>query len=70
MFSNIPSEIYGIPVWIVLLIVAALLLFFLKISGDSVNQQRYQTTRLFLYIAVILILIVGAADFLRWAQIL
>jgi len=69
MFTNIPSEIYGIPVWIVLLVVAGFLLFFLKISGDSVNQQRYPTTRLFLYIAVILILVAGVADFLRWAQI-
>jgi len=69
MFTNIPSEIYGIPVWIVLLVIAGFLLFFLKISGDSVNQQRYPTTRLFLYIAVILILVAGAADFLRWAQI-
>ena len=70
MFSNIPSEIYGIPVWIVLLVVAGFLLFFLKISGDSVNQPRYPTTRLFLYIAVILILVAGVADFLRWAQVL
>jgi len=44
------------------------MLFFLKISGDSTNQDRYPTTRLFLFIATILVAIAGVADFVRWAN--
>jgi hypothetical protein len=68
MFQNIPSEIAGIPVWVFLFVIAGFILFFLKVSGDSVNQDRYPTTRLFLFIASILVTIAGVADFVRWAN--
>ena len=68
MNVTIPSESAGIPVWAILFIVAGFMLFFLKISGDSTNQDRYPTTRLFLFIATILIAIAGIADFVRWAN--
>jgi hypothetical protein len=69
MLSSIPSEIVGIPLWVFLFVVAGFLLFFFKISGDSVNQDRYPTARLFLFIATILIAIAGVADFVRWADV-
>ena len=66
---SLPTEIAGIPVWAILFAVAGLLLFFLKISGDSTNQDRYPTMKLFLFIATIFIVIVGIADFGRWANV-
>lgn len=66
MFSSIPSEIAGIPTWVFLFIVTGLMLFFLKMSSDSTNQDRYPTTKLFLYIVTIFIAIAGVADFVRW----
>lgn len=69
MFFSIPSEIAGIPVWVFLFVIAGFMLFFLKVSSDSVNQDRYPTTRLFLFIATILVAIAGIADFVRWANV-
>jgi hypothetical protein len=63
----LPTQIGGIPVWAILFVIAGILLFFLKTSGGSTNQDRYPTTRLFLYIAVIFIFVVGLFDFGRWA---
>jgi cytochrome c oxidase assembly factor CtaG len=66
---SLPTHIAGIPLWAILFGVALLILFFLKISADSTNQDRYPTTKLFVYIATILIAVVGIVDFIRWADL-
>ena len=66
---SLPTHIAGIPLWAVVFGVTALILFFLKISADSTNQDRYPTTKLFVYIATILIAVVGIVDFIRWADL-
>ena len=65
----LPTHVAGIPLWAVIFGVTALLLFFLKISSDGTNQDRYPTAKLFLYIGTILIALVGVADFIRWANL-
>ena len=67
--ASLPTHIAGIPLWAILFGVALLILFFLKISADSTNQDRYPTTKLFVYIATILIAVVGIVDFIRWADL-
>jgi hypothetical protein len=66
---SLPSHIGGIPLWGILLAIAGILLFFLKMSAGSTDQDRYPTTRLFLYIAAIFIAVVGFADLVRWADV-
>lgn len=69
MLSSLPSHIAGIPLWVILFVVAGLIFFFLRMSGESARQDRYPTTKLFLYIGVIFIAVVGVADLIRWANL-
>ena len=67
--SSLPTHIAGIPLWAVLFGVTGLILFFLKISADPTSQDRYPTTRLFLYIGTTFVALVGVFDFIRWANL-
>ena len=58
----------GMPLWLILFFVAGFLLFGVKISGESANQDKYSKVRLFLLLAVVLFAIAGIADFVRWAR--
>jgi hypothetical protein len=49
--------------------IAGIMIFFLRMSGGSTDQDRYPTARLFLYIAAIFIAVVGFADLVRWADL-
>ena len=69
MLPSLPTHIAGIPLWVILFAVTGLLLFFLKISAETVNQDRYPTTRLFLYIGTTFIALVGVVDLIRWANL-
>jgi len=64
-----PTHLAGIPIWAILLGVAGLLFFFLKMSGESTNQDRYPTTKLFLWIGTIFVAAVGVVDLIRWANL-
>jgi len=65
----LPTHVYGIPLWAILFGATALILFTLKVTGESTSQDRYPTTRLFLYIGTIFIAIAGVADLIRWANL-
>jgi len=67
--SSMPTHLAGIPIWAILLGVAGLLFFFLKMSGESTNQDRYPTTKLFLWIGTIFVAAVGVVDLIRWANL-
>ena len=67
--SSLPTHVAGIPLWVVLFAATGLILFLLKMSGESTTQDRYPTTRLFVYIGTILVAIVGVVDFIRWADL-
>jgi hypothetical protein len=67
--TSLPTHIAGIPVWAILLGVAGLLFFFLKMSGESTNQDRYPTTKLFLWIGTIIVAAIGVVDLIRWANL-
>jgi hypothetical protein len=69
MLPSLPTHIAGIPLWAVLFVVTGIILFFLKMSGESTNQDRYPTTKLFIYIGAIFVAIVGIVDFIRWADL-
>jgi hypothetical protein len=69
MLPSLPTHVYGIPLWAILFGVAGLILFFLKMSTESANQDRYPTTKLFLYIGVSFVGVVGVVDFIRWANL-
>jgi len=66
---SLPIQIGGIPLWGVLLAIAGIMIFFLRMYGGSTDQDRYPTARLFLYIAAIFIAVVGFADLIRWANL-
>ena len=67
--ASLPTHIAGIPLWAILFGVTGLIFFFLKVSADSTNQDRYPTIKLFVYIATIFIAVVGVVDFIRWADL-
>ena len=69
MLSSLPTHVYGIPLWGILFGATALILFFLKMTGETTTQDRYPTMRLFLYIGTIFVAIAGVADFIRWADL-
>ena len=69
MLSSLPTHVYGVPLWVLLFIAAGLILFFLRMSGESARQDRYPTTTLFMYIGVIFIAVVGVVDLIRWANL-
>ena len=65
---SIPTELAGIPVWLVLFFVAGFLLFFFKIAGKPSEREELSKLRLFFLIATILFAIAGIADFVVWAN--
>lgn len=69
MLPSLPTHIAGIPLWAILFVVAGIIWFFLKMSGESARQDRYPTVKLFLYIGVIFIAAVGVIDLIRWANL-
>jgi len=66
---SFPTHLAGIPLWAILLGIAGLTLFFLKVSGESTRQDRYPTAKLFVYIITIFVGVVGLIDFIRWANL-
>jgi len=66
---SFPTHLAGIPLWGILLGIVGLTLFFLKVSGESTNQDRYPTAKLFAYIIAIFFGVVGLIDFIRWANL-
>jgi len=67
--SSLPTHIAGIPLWAILLGTSGLIFFLLRISGETANQDRYPTARLFLYIGIIFVAAVGVVDLIRWANL-
>jgi len=67
--SALPTHIAGIPLWVILFGVTGLIFFFLKMSGESSRQDRYPTSKLFVYIGAIFVAVVGIVDFIRWANL-
>jgi len=59
-----------IPLWLVLFIIAGLLLFFFKISGDRLSHceepPKSFYVRLFLFIAFLFFAVAGIAAFAKW----
>jgi len=68
VMRSIPTELAGIPVWLVLFVVAGFLLFFFKIAGNPSEREELSKLRLFFLIATILFAIAGIADFVIWAS--
>ena len=68
MRSAIPTELAGIPVWLVLFVAAGFLLFFFKIAGNPSQDEKLSTLRLFFLIATILFALSGIADFVIWVN--
>jgi len=65
---SIPTELSGIPVWLILFAAAGFLLFFFKIAGNPAEREQLSKLRLFFLIATILFAIAGVADFVIWAS--
>jgi len=66
--QSIPTELAGVPVWLILFAAAGFLLFFFKIAGNPAESERLSKLRLFFLIATILFAIAGVADFVIWAS--
>jgi len=64
----IPTELAGVPVWLLLFVIAGFLLFFFKIAGNPSQNEELSKLRLFFLIASILLAIAGIADFFTWAM--
>jgi len=68
MFSD--SE--GIPLWLILFVVAGLLLFLLKISAEDTHPENEKpwsgSLRLFLAISLGLVTIAGIIHFVMWVR--
>jgi hypothetical protein len=65
---SIPTEFAGIPVWLILFIVAGFLLFFFKVAGNPQNRDELSKLRVFFLIATLLFAVAGIADFIVWAK--
>jgi len=65
---SIPTEFAGIPVWLILFIVAGFLLFFFKVAGNPQNREELSKLRVFFLIATLLFAVAGIADFIVWAK--
>lgn len=63
----IPTELAGIPIWLILFVAAGFLLFLFKIAGNPHDREELSKLRLFFLIATILFAIAGVADFVVWA---
>jgi len=72
MHLSIPTEFVGIPVWLILLIVAGFLLFLFKVAGNPQdrpqNDEELSKLRVFFLIATLLFAAAGIADFVVWAS--
>lgn len=68
MRLSIPTEFAGIPVWLILFIVAGFLLFFFKVAGNPQNRDELSKLRVFFLIATLLFAVAGIADFIVWAK--
>jgi hypothetical protein len=64
----VPTEFAGIPVWLILCIVAGVLLFFFKVAGSPQSREQLSKLRLFLLIATLLFAVAGIADFVIWVN--
>jgi hypothetical protein len=68
---SIPTEFAGIPVWLILFIVAGFLLFLFKVAGNPQdrpqNSEELSSLRIFFLIATLLFAAAGIADFIVWA---
>lgn len=64
---SIPTELAGVPVWLLLFVIAGFLLFFFKIAGKPSQNEELSKLRLFFLLAAILFAIAGIADFFVWA---
>jgi hypothetical protein len=65
---SIPTEFAGIPIWLILFIVAGFLLFFFKVAGNPQNRDELSKLRVFFLIATLLFAVAGIADFIVWAK--
>ena len=65
---SVPTELAGVPVWLLLFAVAGFLLFFFKIAGHPGEREELSKLRLFFLISTILFAIAGIADFVIWAS--
>jgi len=64
-----PTELAGVPIWLLLFVAAGFLLFFFKIAGSGPeNREELSKLRIFFLIATILLAIAGIADFVIWAR--
>ena len=67
----VPTEFAGIPVWLILFIVAGFLLFLFKVAGNPQdllrNGEELSKLRIFFLIATLLVAVAGIADFIVWA---
>ncbi|HXT24094.1 MAG TPA: hypothetical protein VN749_04605 [Candidatus Eisenbacteria bacterium] len=64
-----PTELAGVPIWLLLFVAAGFLLFFFKIAGGGAeNREDLSKLRIFFLIATILFAIAGIADFVIWAR--
>jgi hypothetical protein len=72
MRLSIPTEFAGIPVWLILFVVAGFLLFFFKVAGNAQdrpqNDEELSKLRVFFLIATLLFAVAGIADFVVWAK--
>ncbi len=68
---SVPTEFAGIPVWLILFIVAGFLLFLFKVAGNPQdrpqNSEELSKLRVFFLIATLLFAVAGVADFIVWA---
>jgi len=65
---SIPTELAGVPVWLILFAIAGFLLFLFKVAGNPSEREELSKLRLFFLIATILFAIAGIADFVIWAS--
>ncbi len=67
----VPTEFAGIPVWLILFVVAGFLLFLFKAAGNPQNRpqngEELSGLRVFFLIATLLFAAAGIADFVVWA---
>jgi len=69
---SIPIEFGGIPVWLILFVVAGFLLFLFKVAGNPQdrpqNDEELSKLRISFLIATLLFAVAGIADFVVWAK--
>ena len=71
MRLSIPTELAGIPVWLILFTIAGFMLFLFKVAGNPQdrpqNSEEISSLRIFFLIATLLFAVAGIADFVVWA---